>query len=65
MPFKDASKRRASQNKWLKENTKGFYLRLNNKTDADIIQHLESVENKQAYVKELIRMDALREHSID
>ena len=65
MPYKETAKRRTAQSKWLKANTKGFYLRLNLKSDADIIEHLGTVENKQAYVKDLIRMDALRDHSVD
>ena len=65
MPFKDANKRRASQNRWLKENTKGFYIRLSKKTDADIIDYLSSVENKQGFVKGLIRMEILRDNSVD
>jgi hypothetical protein len=32
-------------------------LRLNKKTDADCINKLESVENKQGYIKNLIRDD--------
>lgn len=32
-------------------------IKLNIKTDADIIAKLESVENKQGYIKELIRAD--------
>lgn len=32
-------------------------LKLNNKTDADIIQHLETVPNMQGYIKNLIRND--------
>ena len=38
-------------------NTTRLYIKLNNKIDADIIKHLESVPNKQGYVKELIRKD--------
>lgn len=34
-----------------------FKLKLNKATDADIIEVLESVENRQAYLKELIRAD--------
>ena len=29
----------------------------NKKTDSDIITHLDSVPNKQGYIKELIRKD--------
>lgn len=34
-----------------------FKLGLNKSTDADIIEKLDSVENKQGYIKELIRAD--------
>ena len=40
-----------------KQNTRRVNLKLNNKTDADIIRTLESVENIQGYIKELIRKD--------
>lgn len=40
-----------------KQNTRRVNLKLNNKTDADIIRKLESVENIQGYIKELIRQD--------
>lgn len=38
----------------------GLYLKLNRNTDADILARLESVENKQGYVKSLIRADIAR-----
>ena len=38
-------------------NTTRIYIALNNKTDKDIIDHLEKVGNKQGYIKELIRKD--------
>lgn len=38
-------------------NTTRVAIKLNNNTDADIIKHLESVPNKQGYIKELIRED--------
>lgn len=34
-----------------------FKMKLNTKTDADIIRKLDSVENKQGYIKALIRQD--------
>lgn len=43
--------------KYDKANTKGIYLKLNIKTDADILKHLETVGNKQTYIKALIRDD--------
>lgn len=42
---------------WCREHTTQFKLRLNNKTDADIIEFLKSLPNKQGYLKELIRKD--------
>lgn len=38
-------------------NTTRVVMKLNNKTDADILAKLASVPNKQAYIKELIRKD--------
>ena len=35
-------------------------LKLNNKTDADILAYLEAQENKQGYIKALIRADIAR-----
>ena len=46
----------ASQ-KYDAENAKRFYLKLNKKTDADIIGFLASKENVQGYIKALIRRD--------
>jgi len=40
-----------------KSNTKGIYLKLNRKTDADILRLLDEVKNKQGYIKALIRKD--------
>ena len=34
-----------------------FKMKLNKKTDADILAQLERVENKQGYIKALIRAD--------
>lgn len=38
-------------------NIKQIKLNLNRKTDADIIARLEGIENKQGYIKRLIRED--------
>ena len=45
----------AAQSKYKKENTKQITLQLNLKTDADILNKLASVPNKQGYIKESIR----------
>ena len=44
-----------------RENTRRINLKLNKKTDDDIIQHLESQENIQGYLKRLIRNDMMKE----
>ena len=38
-------------------NAKGLYLKLNKIKDADILEALESLGNKQGYIKALIRQD--------
>ena len=38
-------------------NTKSFLLKLNRKTDADIIAFLEQQPNKLSYMKKIIRDD--------
>lgn len=43
--------------KYQAANTKAYVIRLNLNTDADIIQKLEQVDNKQGYIKSLIRSD--------
>lgn len=55
--YKDVKKRRENQSKWIRKNTKGFYIRLSLEKDADIIDHLATKDNKQGYVKSLIRAD--------
>ena len=47
---------KASQ-KYNQNNTKIINLRLNNKTDADVIEWLEKQDNKAGYIKRLIRED--------
>lgn len=41
-------------------NTKQIVLKLNKRTDVDILEVLESVGNKQGYIKSLIRQDKER-----
>ena len=45
------------QERYDARNTKQIRLKLNIKTDADILEHLSKVRNKQGYIKELIRED--------
>lgn len=46
-----------ANNKFNKANTRMVSLRLNYKTDSDIIEKLDSVESKMGYIKSLIRKD--------
>jgi hypothetical protein len=41
--------------------TTQFMVKLNNGTDKDIIEKLESVDNRQGYIKSLIRADISQE----
>lgn len=54
-----AAQRRAVQ-KYDAANTKQIKLKLNVKTDADILRHLATQENIQGYIKKLIREDMNR-----
>lgn len=51
----EAQKKASS--KYDKQNTTQKILKLNKKTDADILQHLDKIDNFQGYVKDLIRKD--------
>ena len=53
----DAQKRAAR--KYDQRNTKVITLKLNKTTDADILEQLERCENKQGYIKELVRKDIM------
>lgn len=46
--------------KWDSENTRQVKFKLNLRTDADILAHLEAQPNIQGYVKKLIRDDIAR-----
>ena len=46
-----------AQVKYDKEHTTGFYMKLNTKTDGDIIRWLWQQRNKQGSIKRLIRED--------
>ena len=43
--------------KYNKSHTKQVPLRFNLKTDADILEKLDSIPNKLGYIKQLIRAD--------
>lgn len=52
---------RESKKIWDNANTYPVRLKLNRHTDADIIEKLDSVDNKQGYIKDLIRQDISRD----
>ena len=43
--------------KYDKANTRQIHLKLNIRTDADVIEALDNVKSKQGYIKGLIRAD--------
>lgn len=51
----EAQKR--ARKKYEKANTIQLHFKLNRNTDADILEKLDSVGNKQGYIKSLIRKD--------
>lgn len=51
----DAQKKASA--KYDAANTMQFKIKLNKTTDADIIEHLKSLDNKQGYIKNLILQD--------
>lgn len=59
MPISEATKR--AVRKYDERMTRQFNLKLNIKTDADVIKKLDSIANKQGYIKHLIRMDMIAE----
>ena len=48
---------RKAVDKYDKANTKQLKMKLNCNTDNDILEYLETIGNKQGYLKELIRKD--------
>jgi hypothetical protein len=53
-------RRETPQERYDRNNTIRVALKLNTKTDADILARLTEVGNKQGYIKELIRKDISR-----
>ena len=45
----------APQEKYQKENITRVVLKLNKKTDADLLEWLEALDNKQGTIKEILR----------
>lgn len=55
--MKELSPRVKASMKYNEANVKQIKLALNRKTDADVIKILESKDNVQGYIKDLIRKD--------
>lgn len=49
--------RTKAANKWAQKNTRQVMLKLHTRNDADILERLDACENKQGYIKQLIRAD--------
>ena len=64
MERKTSAAQARAKEKYDKANTKGVYIKLNKKTDADILRHLGACENVQGYLKQLIREDMARRDKI-
>lgn len=51
------TRRTKAANAYHKRASKQYHLELHKENDADIIRKLETVDNKQGYIKTLIRRD--------
>lgn len=58
--LKTTQAKRKANAKYDKKNTKLIPVKLNMNTDKDIIDFLESVDNKQGFIKQLIRKEISR-----
>lgn len=54
------SKEGTRQSRYNKDNTKLLSIRLNKKTDQDILYRLDEVDSMAGYIKDLIREDIER-----
>lgn len=60
-----SEQQKRAQIKYDKANTRNITFKFNLKTDADILERLDSVDNRQGYIKELIRNDMEAEKIIN
>lgn len=49
-----------AQKKYDADNTRQVHLKLNRRTDRDVLERLDNVPSKQGYIKRLIREDLER-----
>ena len=54
-----------AQEKYQRENITRVVLKLNKKTDADILEWLEGLDNKQGTIKEIIRSHIKYSQKVD
>ena len=52
--------RTSAQERYLAKAIRRYALNINRNTDADILEHLEKLDNVQGYIKALIRSDLER-----
>ena len=57
MAYKDVEGRRQYINQYQATKLKQWKIHLHKEHDADIIEYLDGMDNKQGYVKDLIRED--------
>ena len=50
-----------AQAKYDAENTRQVHIKLNLRTDKDVLEKLDEVQSKQGYIKRLIREDLAKE----
>ena len=55
-------KQKKYDQEWKSKNIKQFKIGLNRNTDADIIDFLDTLDNKQGYIKDLIRRDMKKQN---
>lgn len=51
----------AAKSAWMRAHTVVVSIKLNRSTDADILGRLDGLENRQGYIKALIRADIKKE----
>lgn len=54
---KTTTAQKAASERYDRENTVRVAIKLNKKTDTDILEQLDRQDNKQGYIKALIRAD--------
>lgn len=52
----------AAQHKYNKENTRSITIRFMLNTELDLLEHLDSQQNKAGYIKDLIKKDMKSEN---